>query len=111
MKKHTQWLQYLTALSLTRTTPTLALGASPSMDREARISAQAAEKLNGMAEKHASSTDQNAAELESWLQWIEVWLQWTRIIIIIIEQQADQVSESQDFGSYGELLDRVKTEA
>jgi hypothetical protein len=108
MKKLSQWLQYLTALSLTLSTTAFALPASAAPADEVRISPQAAAKLNSMAETQATATDQNA-QLAEWLQWIQVWLQWVQIISP--ELPVENVTPGGDFDSFGALLDRVKNES
>lgn len=107
MKMHSQWLKYLTALSLTLSSSAYALPSAPAPQGEVRVSQQSAEKLNSMADTVALSGEQpaNAAE---WLQI--VWVQWVQIIIIEQPQQAN-LQQAEDFGSYGELLARVKNES
>lgn len=109
MKKHSQWLQYLTALSLTLSTTAFSLPASAAPSDEVRISPQAAAKLNSMAETQATAPaqDTQAAEWLQWIQWIQTWTQ-----IIIIEQPAEnQTAQGEDFDSFASLLDRVKNES
>jgi hypothetical protein len=107
MKKHSQWLQYLTALSLTLSTTAFALPASAAPADEVRISPQAAAKLNSMAETQAAATDQNA-QLAEWLQWIQ-WIQWVQIISP--ELPVENAAPGEDFDSFASLLDRVKNES
>jgi len=104
-----QWLQYLTALSLTLSTSAYSLPASAAPAGDNAVSPRAASTLNDMAQTQAGAMD--PATTNDWLQII--WAQWTRIIIIIIEQTDNKSAQtpSDDFGSYAALLDTVKNEA
>ena len=96
-----QWLHYLTALSLGLGTA-YSLPASAAVGGDSTVSEQAASALNDIAQQQVEAVE---PATNDWLQW----LQWTRIIIII--RPTNAVAMNQDIGSYAELLDHVKTEA
>jgi hypothetical protein len=98
-----QWLHYLTALSLGLGTA-YSLPASAAVGTDSTVSEQAASALNDIAQQQTEAVEPSTND---WLQW----LQWTRIIIIIRQTPTTTVASNQDFGSYAELLDRVNSEA
>jgi hypothetical protein len=97
-----QWLHYLTALSLGLAGSAYSLPASASVSADTAVSERAASALNDLAQQQVEAVEPSTND---WLQW----LQWTRIIIII--RPTNAVAANQDIGSYAELLDHVKTEA
>jgi hypothetical protein len=97
-----QWLRYLTALSLGLASSAYSLPASASVSADSVVSERAASELNDIAEQQVEAVE---PATNNWLQW----LQWTRIIIIV--RPTNVVAENQDVGSYAELLDRVNSEA
>jgi len=101
-----QWLQYLTALSLSLSSAAYALPASAATTGTPQVSQQAVTRVNDMAQSQVNSS---SALPSDWLQiiWTEVW---GRIIIIIQDAQAEQ-AKGPDFGSYKALLDSVKKDA
>ena len=98
-----QWLHYLTALSLGLAGTTYTLPASASVSTETAVSERAASALNDLAQQSVEAVEPSTND---WLQW----LQWTRIIIIIVVP-GQTVTANQELTSYAELLDHVKTEA
>jgi len=101
-----QWLRYLTALSLSLASSAYALPARASVSGDTAVSQRATSALNDMAQTQAAAVEPVA---ETWPQI--VWAQWTRIIIIYTGAVDAQTAPSEDFGSYAGLLDRVKSEA
>ena len=99
-----QWLHYLTALSLGLAGSAYSLPASASVSGVSVVSERAASEMNDLAEQQVEAVE---PATNDWLQW----LQWTRIIIIIRQNPATAMAANHELGSYAELLDRVNTEA
>lgn len=110
MKKHSQWLQYLAALSLTFSSTAFALPAGQAPQDEVRISEQASAKLNSIAQDQLANPD--AADKQAqWLQWIQ-WIQsWGQIIIVVPVFETLTSADQDDFGTFAELLEDVKRTA
>lgn len=99
-----QWLQYLTALSLSLTSAAYSLPAHAATTGTPQVTQQAAARVNDMAQSQVTSPN---ALPSDWLQiWIEIWGQ-----VIIIIQDAQVEPPKTDFGSYKALLDTVKRDA
>lgn len=101
-----QWLQYLTALSLTLSSAAYAMPTAPATTGTPQVTQQAVTRVNDMAQSQVNSA---SALPSDWLQII--WTQiWGQIIIIIQDAQAEQ-PKAPEFGSYKALLDSVKKDA
>lgn len=102
-----QWLQYLTALSLTLSSGAYAMPAAPATTGTPQVTQQAVTRVNDMAQSQVNSA---SALPSDWLQII--WTQiWGQIIIIVVQDAQAEQAKAPQFGSYQALLDSVKKDA